>query len=303
MSPTQTKKVRIYPNIKKNKFWQIEADPSSRKIAETYAFLANSNTFRPHYDNEAQRFQLGPVNSRYTDEQINDLARRLAFNDDATGKKISSSDPTDRRDPFFTHNKCKAKISRDIQVLDLNRPLDELVYGIMSADPLTIIGENALSQLPNAEFIIEDAEADAIVRESKRERTSKLHSRFEALTGTQRKNMATAMGIKFTGEEPQAVIDDMLYTKITENSSKEVLTSLQDLFIELSDPKNKAKLELTVTVERLFQYAILRKESTRVLFNGEPLNTDTIHLVEFLSKPENSGLFLTLEEALKAKMK
>jgi hypothetical protein len=53
----------------------------------------------------------------------------------------------------------------------------------------------------------------------------------------------------------------------------------------------------------LFQYAILRKESTKVLFNGETLATDTIHIVDFLSKPENSALLLTLEEALKAKMK
>jgi hypothetical protein len=115
--------------------------------------------------------------------------------------------------------------------------------------------------------------------------------------------MATALGIKFTGEEKDVIIEDMLYTKITENTSKETLVAIQDLFLELSDPKNKAKLELTVTVERLFQYAILRKENTKVFFNGEQLSTDTINIVDFLTKPENSALYLSLEEALKAKMK
>jgi hypothetical protein len=115
--------------------------------------------------------------------------------------------------------------------------------------------------------------------------------------------MSTALGIKLTGEEKEVIVEDLLYSKITENSSRETLTAIQDLFLELSDPKNKAKLELTVLTEQLFQYAILRKESTKVLFNGETLATDTIHIVDFLSKPENSALLLTLEEALKAKMK
>jgi hypothetical protein len=115
--------------------------------------------------------------------------------------------------------------------------------------------------------------------------------------------MAIALGIKLSGEEKDVIIEDLLYSKITENSSKETLAAIQDLFIELSDSANKAKLELTVTVEKLFQYAILRKENTKVLFNGEQLSTDTINIVDFLSKPENSALLLTLEEALKAKSK
>jgi hypothetical protein len=168
---------------------------------------------------------------------------------------------------------------------------------------MTIIGENNLSKHPTAEWIIADEEADALVRESKREKVSKLHNRFEALTKSQKRNMAIALGIKLSGEEKDVIVEDLLYSKITENSSKETLTSIQDLFIELSDPANKAKLELTVTVEKLFQYAILRKENTKVLFNGEQLSTDTIHIVDFLAKPENSALLLTLEEALKAKSK
>jgi hypothetical protein len=297
------KRVKIYPNIKKNKHWQVNIDPSHRQISETYAFLANSNTIRPQFDEQNYRFQLGPIGNRYSDAQINDLVKKLAFNDDATGAKITTADPSNRRDPFFNNSKCKAKVGRDIQLLDLNKPLEELVYAIMTSDPMTVIGENALTKHPTAEWIIADEEADAVVRESKRERVSKLHSRFEGLTKSQKKNMATALGIKFTGEEKDVIIEDMLYTKITENTSKETLVAIQDLFLELSDPKNKAKLELTVTVERLFQYAILRKESTKVFFNGEQLSTDTINIVDFLAKPENSALYLSLEEALKAKMK
>jgi len=305
MSNTQTRpqKVKIYPNILKNKHWQVNIDPSYRQIGETYAFLANSNTIRPNFDKVTYQYVLGPINARYTPEEINTLVKKLGFNDEVTGAKIQSSDPTNRLDPFFTNRSCKAKLGRDVALLDLRNPLDELTYAIMSADPMTIIGENNLSKHPTAEWIIADEEADAVIRESKRERSSKLHTRFEALTKSQKRNMATALGIKLTGEEKDVIVEDLLYSKITENSSKDTLSSIQDLFLELSDPKNKAKLELTVTVEKLFQYAVLRKENTKVLFNGEQLSTDTINIVDFLSKPENSALLLTLEEALKAKMK
>lgn len=296
-------KVKIYPNILKNKHWQVNIDPSYKQIGESYAFLANSNTIRPRFDKATYQYNLGPINARYTKEEINILVKKLGFNDEQTGAKISEADSSNRLDPFFTNKNCKAKLGRDINILDLRNPLDELVYAIMTADPMTIVGENNLSKHPTAEWIIADEEADAIVRETKRERVSKLHSRFEALTKTQKKNMATALGIKLTGEEKEVIVEDLLYSKITENSTKETLTAIQDLFLELSDPKNKAKLELTVLTEQLFQYAILRKESTKVLFNGETLATDTIHIVDFLSKPENSALLLTLEEALKAKMK
>ena len=305
MSNTHSRpqKVKIYPNILKNKHWQVNIDPSYKQIGETYAFLANSNTIRPRFDKATYQYNLGPVNARYTKEEINILVKKLGFNDEITGAKISEADSSNRLDPFFTHKNCKAKLGRDISILDLRNPLDELVYAIMTADPMTIVGENNLSKHPTAEWIIADEEADAIVRETKRERVSKLHARFEGLTKTQKKNMSTALGIKLTGEEKEVIVEDLLYSKITENSSRETLTAIQDLFLELSDPKNKAKLELTVLTEQLFQYAILRKESTKVLFNGETLATDTIHIVDFLSKPENSALLLTLEEALKAKMK
>jgi hypothetical protein len=305
MSNTQLRpqKVKIYPNILKNKHWQVNIDPAHRQAGETYAFLANSNTIRPNFDKINYQYNLGPINARYTRDEINTLVKKLGFNDEMTGAKIFESDPSNRLDPFFTNKNCKAKLGRDIQILDLRNPLDELIYAIMSADPMTVIGENNLSKHPTAEWIIADEEADAIVRETKRERVSKLHSRFEALTKTQKRNMATALGIRLTGEEKEVIVEDLLYSKITENSSKETLTAIQDLFLELSDPKNKAKLELSVLTEQLFQYAILRKENTKVLFNGEQLSTDTINIVDFLSKPENSALLLTLEEALKAKMK
>jgi hypothetical protein len=48
---------------------------------------------------------------------------------------------------------------------------------------------------------------------------------------------------------------------------------------------------------------VLRKENIKVFFNGEQLQTDTINIIDFLQKPENSSLYLSLEEALKAKMK
>jgi len=106
-----------------------------------------------------------------------------------------------------------------------------------------------------------------------------------------------------TGDEKEVIIEDLLYSKITENSNKETLTAIQDLFIELSDSKNKAKLEVTINVEKMYQYAVLRKENIKVFFNGEQLQTDTINIIDFLQKPENSSLYLSLEEALKAKMK
>lgn len=305
MTKTQLRpqRVKIYPNILKNKHWQVNINPEYKQIGESYAFLANNHTIRPQFDKITYQYNLGPINARYTKEEINTLVKKLGFNDEITGAKIFEADPSNRLDPFFTNKNCKAKLGRDVQILDLRNPIDELIYAIMSADPMTIIGENNLSKHPTAEWIIADEEADAIVRENKRERVSKIHSRFEALTKSQKKNMATALGIKLTGEEKEVIVEDLLYSKITENSSKETLVAIQDLFLELSDPANKAKLELTVTVERLFQYAILRKENTKVLFNGEQLSTDTIHIVDFLAKPENSALLLTLEEALKAKMK
>jgi hypothetical protein len=296
-------KVKIYPNILKNKHWQVNISPEYRQIGESYAFLANNHTIRPQFDKAAYQYNFGPISNRYTQEEVDTLVKKLGFNDEHTNAKLTSADSSNRLDPFFTHKNCKAKLGRDVTTLDLRNPLDELVYAIMSADPMTIIGENNLSKHPTAEWIIADEEADALVRESKREKVSKLHNRFEALTKSQKRNMAIALGIKLSGEEKDVIVEDLLYSKITENSSKETLTSIQDLFIELSDPANKAKLELTVTVEKLFQYAILRKENTKVLFNGEQLSTDTIHIVDFLAKPENSALLLTLEEALKAKSK
>jgi hypothetical protein len=296
-------KVKIYPNILKNKHWQVNISPEYKQIGESYAFLANNHTIRPQFDKVAYQYNFGPINNRYTQEEVETLVKKLGFNDEHTNAKLTSADPSNRLDPFFTHKNCKAKLGRDVTTLDLRNPLDELVYAIMSADPMTIIGENNLSKHPTAEWIIADEEADALVRESKREKISKLHNRFEALTKSQKRNMAIALGIKLSGEEKDVIIEDLLYSKITENSSKETLAAIQDLFIELSDSANKAKLELTVTVEKLFQYAILRKENTKVLFNGEQLSTDTINIVDFLSKPENSALLLTLEEALKAKSK
>jgi hypothetical protein len=296
-------KVKIYPNILKNKHWQVNISPEYRQIGESYAFLANNHTIRPQFDKASYQYNFGPISNRYTQEEVDTLVKKLGFNDEHTNAKLTSADSGNRLDPFFTHKNCKAKLGRDVTTLDLRNPLDELVYAIMSADPMTIIGENNLSKHPTAEWIIADEEADALVRESKREKVSKLHNRFEALTKSQKRNMAIALGIKLSGEEKDVIVEDLLYSKITENSSKETLTSIQDLFIELSDPANKAKLELTVTVEKLFQYAILRKENTKVLFNGEQLSTDTIHIVDFLAKPENSALLLTLEEALKAKSK
>jgi hypothetical protein len=296
-------KVKIYPNILKNKHWQVNISPEYKQIGESYAFLANNHTIRPQFDKVAYQYNFGPINNRYTPEEVETLVKKLGFNDEHTNAKLTSADPSNRLDPFFTHKNCKAKLGRDVTTLDLRNPLDELVYAIMSADPMTIIGENNLSKHPTAEWIIADEEADALVRESKREKISKLHNRFEALTKSQKRNMAIALGIKLSGEEKDVIIEDLLYSKITENSSKETLAAIQDLFIELSDSANKAKLELTVTVEKLFQYAILRKENTKVLFNGEQLSTDTINIVDFLSKPENSALLLTLEEALKAKSK
>jgi hypothetical protein len=303
MSTLTNKKVKIYPNIKKNKHWQVNIDPSYRQASESYAFLANANTIRPQFDESSYRYHLGPINERYTDEQINTLVRKLALNDEITNQKITSADPSNRRDPFFTHSKCKAKLTRDIQTLDLNKPTEELVYGIMSADPMTVIGETSLSKHPTAEWIIEDEVADATIRESKREKTSKLHERYNKLTLSQKRDMSTALGIKLTGDEKEIIIEDLLYSKITENENKETLSAIQDLFIELSDPKNKAKLEVTINVEKMYQYAVLRKENIKVFFNGEQLQTDTIHIIDFLQKPENSSLYLSLEEALKAKMK
>lgn len=303
MSTLTNKKVKIYPNIKKNKHWQVNIDPAFRQASETYAFLANANTFRPHFDEVEYRYNFGPINARYSQEQIDALVRKLALNDESTGQKILTADPTNRKDPFFTHTKCKAKLGRDIIVLDLNRPNDELVYAIMSADPMTVIGETSLSKHPTAEWIIEDEIADATERESKRERVSKLHERYNKLTLSQKRDMSTALGIKLTGDEKEVIIEDLLYSKITENENKETLNAIQDLFLELSDPKNKAKLEVTINVEKMFQYAILRKENIKVFFNGEQLPTDTINIIDFLQKPENSSLYLSLEEALKAKMK
>jgi hypothetical protein len=303
MSTLTNKKVKIYPNIKKNKHWQVNIDPAYRQASESYAFLANANTIRPQFDESSYRYNLGPINQRYTDEQINTLVRKLALNDEITNQKITSADPSNRKDPFFTHSKCRAKLGRDIQTLDLNKPTEELIYAIMSADPMTVIGETSLSKHPTAEWIIEDEVADATIRESKREKTSKLHERYNKLTLSQKRDMSTALGIKLTGDEKEIIIEDLLYSKITENENKETLAAIQDLFIELSDPKNKAKLEITINVEKMYQYAVLRKENVKVFFNGEQLQTDTIHIIDFLQKPENSSLYLSLEEALKAKMK
>jgi hypothetical protein len=303
MSTLLNKKVKIYPNIKKNKHWQVNIDPAYRQASESYAFLANANTIRPQFDENAYRYNLGPINDRYTDEQINELVRKLALNDEYTNQKITSADPSNRKDPFFTHTKCRAKLGRDIQTLDLNKPTEELIYAIMSADSMTVVGETSLSKHPAAEWIIEDEIADATVRESKREKTSKLHERYNKLTLSQKRDMSTALGIKLTGDEKEVIIEDLLYSKITENSNKETLTAIQDLFIELSDSKNKAKLEVTINVEKMYQYAVLRKENIKVFFNGEQLQTDTINIIDFLQKPENSSLYLSLEEALKAKMK
>lgn len=297
------KKVKIYPRTKSGKHWQVNIDPQHRHLADTYAFLANNNTIRPQFNEDEYRYNLGPVGDRYSDEKINELVRKLAFNDPFTGAKITKADPTNRLDPFFCNPKCKAKVGRDVQTLDLNKPNEELVYAIMSADPLCVIGASSISKHPNAEWVIEDEVVDAEARESKRERSIKINKRFESLSISQKKDLLTALGVRLTGLEKDVIIEDLLYLKITENKSSDELLSIQDTFLELTNKESKGKLELTVKVEKMFQYAILRKENTSVYFNGEKLSTDVFNIVQFLSEPANSGIFLSLEEALTAKMK
>ena len=76
---TRPQKVKIYPNILKNKHWQVNIDPSYKQIGETYAFLANSNTIRPRFDKESYQYNLGPINARYTKEEINTLVKKLVY--------------------------------------------------------------------------------------------------------------------------------------------------------------------------------------------------------------------------------
>jgi predicted RNA-binding protein len=173
----------------------------------------------------------------------------------------------------------------------------------MAADPLCVIGASSISKHPNAEWVIEDEVVDAEARESKRERSIKINKRFESLSISQKKDLLTALGVRLTGLEKDVIIEDLLYLKITENKSSDELLSIQDTFLELTNKESKGKLELTVKVEKMFQYAILRKENTSVYFNGEKLSTDVFNIVQFLSEPANSGIFLSLEEALTAKMK
>lgn len=303
MNKLQSKKVKIYPRTKSGKHWQVNIDPQHRHLTDTYAFLANNNTIRPQFNEDEYQYNLGPVGDRYDQERINELVRKLAFNDPMTGAKITKADPSNRLDPFFCNPKCKAKVGRDVQTLDLNKPNEELIYAIMSGDPLCVIGASSVSKHPAAEWIIEDEVVDAEARESKRERSTKIHKRFEALSISQKMDLLTALGVRLTGLEKPVIIEDLLYQKITENKSSEELIAIQDSFLELTDKKSVGKLELTVKVEKMFQYAILRKENTSVFFNGEKLATDVFNIVDFLSAPVNSGLFLTLEEALNAKMK
>ena len=104
MSTTHTRpqKVKIYPNILKNKHWQVNIDPSYKQIGESYAFLANSNTIRPRFDKATYQYNLGPITSRYTREEINTLVKKLGFNDEITGAKISEADPSNRLCLLYT---------------------------------------------------------------------------------------------------------------------------------------------------------------------------------------------------------
>lgn len=298
------KKVTVSPRVKTGRFWQTSIDPEHAHLKDSYAFLSKNQTLRPVFNTVTYRFELGPISDRYSDEKINTLVKKLGFSDPQTGAKIIESDPSNRKDPFFNHLMCKAKLGREIQVLDLRSPQDELIYAILSADPLCVIGKTAIAMNPVAEWIIEDEEVDAISKESKRDRSIKLHTAYDKLSPSQKRNLYTALGgRKLSGTEKDSIVDGWLFEKITENKSNEDLVAIQNLFFELVDPENKGKLDVTVLVEELYHYGILRKENINVFFNGEQLNTDTINVIDFLRKPENSGLFLTLEEALNAKKK
>ena len=130
------KKVKISPRIKTGKIWQVQIDAEDYHKKELYAFLANSQVLRPQFNESTYRWELGPIGDRYTDEKINQLADRLSFIDPMTNKKIKEADPTNRKDPFFIHKQCKAKLGRDVQELDLAKAEHELVFAILAADLL-----------------------------------------------------------------------------------------------------------------------------------------------------------------------
>ena len=294
------KKVILSPRIKTGRYWQVQIDPNYEHLRENYAFLAKRQSISPVFNDKTYRYELGPVNNRYTDEQIQALVKKASWTDPMTNQKITEADPTNKRDPFFTHTKCKAKLSNEAVQLDLNRFEDELVYAIVSADPLCIVGKTSLSQNPSAEWIIEDEEVDATHRESKRERSIRIHETFKELSPSEKRKLFTALGGKLTGTEKDSIIADWLYIKITEGD-KQTLNLNQEIFLELTNPENKGTLDVTVMVEELYNFGILRKENNAVLFNGEKLTVDANNLVNFLTKPENSSLFIGMEEALEAK--
>ena len=280
----------ISPVNAKKKIWQ-NTDPK----AKAYPFLVEGRTFVPFWD--GTQYQLGPINDRLDEKKIKELVKTLRFNR-KDGTVITEANPYNKYDDFFTHPLTKVKMGKDIRSFNLKNPIENLGWLIISGDVLTANTKVELAKNPRAQWVIEDEEKEAELKSNSRSEDIKVIKTFDALPMDKKRILLTCFGIKVDRSTSDAVVEDKLYEIITQNQT--VSNNTKEQFLKLTSEK-EGKLKIIYTVNKAYQYSVLRKKGTEIQFNGQTIASDLQDLIIKLELPENSSLYIKIEEAIKLK--
>lgn len=289
MANATSNKKTISPLNARGKIWQNK-DPKTKDMA----FLVESKTFVPIWD--GNKYVLGPVNDRLSEKEINDLVKSLKFVK-PDGTIIKEANIYNKEDEFFTHRFCKIKMTKDSRVFDLNIPKDRLGYLIMAADPMTVLTKANLNKNPKAQWVIEDEEKEAELELDNMENEIKTVEVFSKLPISKKRIILTCFGIPNDLNIPDSVISNKLWNLLKADSP---INNAKELFLNLTSEK-EGKLHIIYTVNKGLQYSVLRMKGQEIMFNGTSIAKSKQELIEKLNLPENSALFLNIEEAIKIK--
>ena len=280
----------ISPVSAKKKIWQ-NRDPKATALP----FLVESRTFVPYWN--GSHYVLGPESDRLDEKKIKELVKSLRFNR-KDGSVITEANMYNKEDDFFTHPQTKVKMGKDIRNFNTKSPLEYLQWLIISGDSLTVETKANLAKNPRAQWVIEDEEKEAEMKSNARSTDIKVMKIFSELPMEKKRILLTCFGIKVDRSTSDLVVEDKLYEIITQNQT--VSNNTKEQFLKLTSEK-EGKLKIIYTVNKAYQYSVLRKKGEEMLFNGQTIATSMQDLIIKLELPENSSLYLSIEEAIKLK--